>query len=203
MDNEQPKNEVVEVKEKAMKNGDNGLPFTDAQFELIKNTYARGATKDELKLFMITAARTKLDPFTKQIYFVKRKNKYGGETMTVQTGIDGYRAIAERTGELAGIDDAKYDDEKEMWPKKATVTVYRMVSGERVPFTATARWNEYCPMKDGKPMAMWSKMPYLMLAKCAESLALRKAFPSDLSGLYTTEEMAQANNKEETDDKGS
>lgn len=78
-------------------------------------------------------------------------------------------------------------------PNKATVTVYRMVSGTRVPFTASARWKEYAQTdKDGNPVAMWKKMPYLMLAKVAEALALRKAFPNDLSGLYTNEEMAQA-----------
>lgn len=160
-------------------------PYTEQQLELIKSTVAKGATNDELKLFLYTASRTGLDPLTKQIHFVKR----GGQ-MTIQTGIDGYRAIAERKGDLAGIDDAVYDSEDKQHPNKASVTVYRMVNGDRVPFTASARWSEYAPT--GAQAFMWTKMPYLMLAKCAEALALRKAFPNDLSGLYTNEEMQQA-----------
>lgn len=158
-------------------------PWTEQQVALITNTVAKGATPDELKLFLYTASRTGLDPLTRQIHFVKR----GGQ-MTVQTGIDGYRAIAERSGTLAGIDDAVFDSEDGPRPNKASVTVYRLINGERVPFTASARWSEYA-VEGG---FMWKKMPYLMLAKCAEALALRKAFPNDLTGLYTNEEMQQA-----------
>lgn len=159
--------------------------YTQAQLDLIKSTVAKGATNDEFKLFIVVAKRTGLDPFSKQIHFVKR-----GSQGTIQTGIDGYRAIAERSGTLAGIDDAIYDDEKAQHPNKASVTVYRIINGLRVPFTASARWQEYCPKPPND--FMWKKMPYLMLAKCAEALALRKAFPNDLSGLYTNEEMGQS-----------
>lgn len=163
----------------------NKSPYTEEQIRLIRSTVARGATDDELKLFLYTAIRTGLDPLTRQIHFVKR----GGQA-TIQTGIDGYRAIAESKGDLAGIEDAVYDTEAEIHPNKATVTVYRMVDGQRVSFTASARWAEYAPT--GGQSFMWNKMPYLMLAKCAEALALRKAFPSDLSGIYTDEEMEQS-----------
>lgn len=172
------------------------------QIELVKRTVARGATNDELALFLYTAKRTGLDPLTKQVHFIKRKNwskaannGRGGyiEVGTTQTGIDGYRSIAARTNELAGIDDAVFDSEDGINPKKASVTVYRMVGGEARAFTATARWLEYVATdRDGNPTAMWKKMPYLMIGKCAEALALRKAFPSELSGLYTNEEMSQA-----------
>jgi phage recombination protein Bet len=168
------------------------------EIELIKNTVAKGATDNELKLFLMVAKRSGLDPFSKQVHFVKRKTwnaakKTYDEVGTIQTGIDGYRAIAERTGTLAGIDDAAFDSEEGAHPNKATVTVYRFLSGQRVGFSASARWAEYAALdRDGNPAAMWKKMPYLMLAKCAEALALRKAFPNDLSGLYTSEEMQQA-----------
>jgi phage recombination protein Bet len=159
--------------------------YSQEQIDLIKSTVAKGATNDEFKLFMVVAARSGLDPFTKQIHFVKR-----GDLGTIQTGIDGYRAIAERTKTLAGIDDAIYNTESEPHPNKATVTVYRLIDGQRIAFTASARWSEYVPQA-GQDF-MWKKMPYLMLGKVAEALALRKAFPNDLSGLYTHEEMAQA-----------
>ncbi len=168
-------------------------PYNQEQIELIKNTVAKGATNDELKLFMVVANKTGLDPFTKQIHFVKRKvwnkqtNGYD-EVGTHQVGIDGFRTIAERTGSYAGNDDPTFDNEK--MPKKATVTVYKIVQGVRCPFTATARWEQYYPGE--KQGFMWNKMPHLMLGKCAEALALRKAFPNDLSGLYTHEEMQQA-----------
>jgi len=167
------------------------------QLNLLMRTFAKGATKDQFAIFVGVAKRTGLDPFSKQIYCVIRNGKSGPE-MTVQCGIDGYRAIAERSGTLAGIDDVVYDDESTDRPNKATVTVYRIINDTRVSFTASARWNEYKQefynKKSGKYElgTMWKKMPYLMLGKCAEALALRKAFPNDLSGIYTTEEMAQA-----------
>lgn len=171
--------------------------MTREQIDLIKATVARGATDNELKLFLYTAQRTQLDPLTKQIHFIKRRTWNGRtqsyeEVGTIQTGIDGYRVVAARNG-LAGIEDAVFDAETEAHPNKASVTVYRMVDGNRVPFTASARWTEYVQAnKEGQPVAMWKKMPYLMLAKVAEALALRKAFPNDLTGVYTNEEMAQA-----------
>lgn len=182
------KNELVTTENKS--------PWTQEQVNLITRTVAKGATPDELKLFLYTASRTGLDPLTKQIHFVKRKDQ-----MTIQTGIDGYRAIAERTGTLAGIEDVIYDVEDKPRPNKATVTVWRLINGEKVPFTASARWGEYVMTYYDKEKGqmvtgqMWQKMPYLMLGKCAEALALRKAFPNDLSGLYTNEEMQQADNK--------
>lgn len=158
--------------------------FSTEQIDLIKRTICEGATNDELSLFMIQCKKTGLDPFSKQIYFQKYKNNNTGESkISIIVGIDGYRAIAGRTGLYAGSDDAIFDDETK--PTKATVTVWKFVSGEKCAFTASARWDEYCPRppKDH----LWRKMPTTMLAKCAEGLALRKAFPYELSGLSNEE----------------
>lgn len=163
--------------------------WTGDQIELLKNTVCKGATDDEFKIFCYAVQRTGLDPFMKQIHAVKRWNaKANREDMAIQVGIDGFRLVADRTGAYAGNDEPIFDNEVE--PNKATVTVYKMVQGVRCAFTASARWSEYYP---GDKMGfMWKKMPCVMLGKVAESLALRKAFPADLSGLYTNEEMAQA-----------
>lgn len=170
------------------------LSFNERQIALIKSQIAPGVSDGELALFLEVCRSTGLNPLLKQIYAIKRKS--GDENrMTIQTGIDGYRLLAARTGTLAGIDDPTYDIEDGKHPNRATVTVYRLIAGQRVPFTATARWREYAGLtKDGNPVAMWAKMPWLMLGKCAEALALRRAFPAELSGVYTGEEMAQADN---------
>lgn len=151
---------------------------------------------DDTLLFLYVAKRTGLDPLTKQIYAIYRWNsRQGKELMTIQASIDGMRLVAQRTKGYAGQDDVVYDDETKTYPGKATVTVYKLMGRERVSFTASARWGEYV-QKDSKgmPMVMWAKMPYLMLGKCAEALALRKAFPNELSGIYAPEEMAQEAN---------
>jgi phage recombination protein Bet len=181
--------------------------YSREKVELIKRTIAVGATDDELQLFLYAAKKTGLDPLTRQIYAVKRWNQQAGrEVMTVQTGIDGYRLIADRTGKLAGISDPAFDTEDEAFPRKATVTVKKLLdNGTIADFTATARWGEYVQTgkdkKTGEPYVtgMWKKMPFLMLGKCSEALALRKAFPADLSGVYTAEEMAQADNDQQRD----
>lgn len=167
--------------------------FSADQVELIKRLYGGGATNDEFAVFLHQCKRTGLDPMARQIYLVRRwDSKNNRNNMTVQVGIDGFRLVADRTGCYAGNDDPVYDDESN--PRRATVTVYKIVGGLRCPFTATARWDQYYP--GDKQGFMWKKMPHLMLGKCAEALALRKAFPAELSGLYTDDEMAQAGDSE-------
>ena len=167
------------------------------KLDLIKQTVAKGATDLELQLFFHACQRTGLDPLMKQMYAIKRWNSADKrETLTFQTGIDGYRLIADRTGQYAGSSDAEYELNDEGFPAVAKVTVTKLVAGTPCPFTASARWSEYVQRtREGKPTSMWERMPFLMLAKCAEALALRKAFPAELSGVYTHEEMTQADSE--------
>ncbi len=173
-------------------------PLTAEQKALIKRTVARGATDDELNLFLYVCTRTGLDPLTRQIHFVKRKlwnptlEKYD-EVGVHQTGIDGLRVIAERSGQYAGQGETLYAYDKQGKLLSATAQVYRK-DHER-PTTVTAFFDEYAQRKpDGTLTVMWTRMPHVMLAKCAEGLALRKAFPQDLAGIYSHEEMMQADN---------
>lgn len=156
------------------------------QIELLKRTVAKKCTNDELQLFLHVCKRTGLDPFAKQIYAIKR-----GDTMTFQTSIDGFRLIADRTGCYAPGQRATYtyDDNGKLASaisyikKKTPDGTWHEVSNE-------AHFDEYNPSQ-----GLWNKMPKIMLAKCAEALALRKAFPADLSGVYAKEEMDQADDE--------
>lgn len=177
-----------------IKKTSNQLTFTEDQVTLIKSQIAPKATNDELQLFLYQAKRTGLDPLARQIYCIHRKAKDNNgnwvEKMTVQTSIDGFRVIAERSGDYGGQSEPEFveQDGKLIACK---ITVFRFRGETRYPAAVgVAYWNEYVP-KEGQDL-MWKKMPHTMLSKVAEALALRKAYPQDLSGLYTNDEMQQA-----------
>lgn len=170
--------------------------FTAEQIDLIKQTVAAGTSDLELALFLEVAKSSGLNPFQRQIYAVMRWDaKSRKEKMVIQTGIDGYRLIAARSGVHLGTTDPEFGPVgKEGFPEYARVIVRRLVQGHVAEFQATARWSEYVQMGKDGPTAMWKRMPHTMLGKCAEALALRKAFPAELSGVYSDVEMAQADN---------
>jgi|SRR5262245_318889 len=161
---------------------------TPDQIELIKQTVAQGASNANLQLYLYDCARRGVHPLDRQIHFSQRNGRY-----TPLVSIDFLRSRAAMTGEMAGSDDAAYrvNPDDLGVPLSATVTVYRLTNGQRYAYSATARFEEYKaePGPNNRGDAMWRTKPFLMIGKCAEALALRKAFPQDLSGLYTPEEM--------------
>ena len=177
--------------------------FNPKQIDILKNSICKGVSNEEFEIFLMACAKTQLDPFMRQIYAVKRKAKKPdgswGETMTIQTGIDGYRLIAERTGCYAPGPEPTYVMDANGNLTSATAYIKKQTKdGTWHTVSASAFLDEYCQTftdkntGEKKPTGMWVNMPKTMLAKCAEAQSLRKAFPAEMSGVYTKEEMQQA-----------
>jgi phage recombination protein Bet len=175
----------------------------ESKYALLRDTLCKGATDDEFDLFKLICNRLRLDPFAKQIYAVKRYDStLRREVMAAQVSIDGMRLNAERTGKYGGTKDPEWCGEDGVWkdvwlsdkpPAAARVRVVRRDFIE--PVGAIALYREYVQKtREGNPTKFWRDMPAGQLAKCAESLALRKAFPNEMSGVYSDVEMEQSDN---------
>jgi phage recombination protein Bet len=178
--------------------------LTAEQMDIIKNSICKGASDMELKYFLYVCQKTGLDPMTKQVYSVARFNSQTGMMeRTIQTGIDGLRLIAERTGKYEGQEGPFWCGNDGVWldvwtssesPVAAKVGVYK--AGSNRPTYGVAKYSEYCQTTKNGVTTMWKKFPTTMLAKVAEAIALKKSFPQDLSGIHSTEEMQQDQNEE-------
>lgn len=167
--------------------------FTKDQVALIWSTVAKGSTPDQFKLFLYQCCRTRLDPLCRQIYAVVR----GGQ-LSIQVSIDGLRVIAQRTGLYAGREPTQWCNREGVWtevwldrscPPSAAKVGVRVKNGPSSVFTV---WAVATTASYNTNQGLWVKMADVMIEKCAEAKALRIAFPHDMSGLYTSEEMDQA-----------
>lgn len=176
----------------------NGL--TADQMDILTKTICKGANQDELRLFIMVAKSTGLDPFTKQIYAIKRyDSQQKKEVLSFQVGIDGLRLIAERTGQYEGQTEPQWCGEDGVWkdvwlsnsaPAACKVGVYR--KGFKSAVFGVVKFSSFVQKtREGNHTSFWAKMPEVMIAKVAESHALRKAFPQELSGLQVEEETSE------------
>lgn len=176
------------------------------QLAALQQLGVENAPPGDLAVFLHYAQRTGLDPFARQLYMIKRRQRVNGQMedrWTIQAGIDALRIVAQRSHQYGGQvgpewcgPDGKWRD---VWlettpPRACRVGVLRQ--GFSQPLYAVAHWDEYAAKfeRNGQQQlqGLWATKPAVMIAKCAEALALRKAFPMDLSGIYTAEEMAQS-----------
>lgn len=160
---------------------DDKQSFSEDQLKLIISTVAKGATSEELKLFLYRCKNMGLDPLKPgMVHFIKYNNSPG----TIVVGIDGFRSRAAQTGKHTGTKRGIIRDES-LRCIGAWAEVYRSdwqhPAREEVPF------EEYSTGKGS-----WAKMPETMIKKVAEVAALRMAFPDELGGIYSADEMALA-----------
>lgn len=154
-------------------------------------------TNEELLYFAQVCKASGLDPTKREIYGIYRSGK-----LTIQTGIDGLRIAAERSGKFGGSKEPEFDYDPsntitvkhngidKIVPNKARVTVFKIVGDHVLETARTANWLDYYA---GEKMgSMYRQYPEPMLAKCAEAQALRAAFPN-LSQIYVSEEMLAYN----------
>ena len=171
------------------------------QWNALKKSVFRGASDDMLLTVIDYCKARGLDPIKRPVHIVSVWDpKTRQEIETIWEGIASHRTTASRTGFYAGQDEPKFgptiekgfgaNDVKMEYPEWCKVAVYRMVEGQRVPFVGVCRWIEtFAAKKDGSPNRMWRKRPWGQIAKCAEAEALRKAFPDEIGGRPTAEEM--------------
>lgn len=170
------------------------VKFSPQMRTIILDTCCSGATREESEELIAIAEARGLNPIAGECYFVKRwDNAKRREVWAVQASIDAMRIKAEESGLYAGQDEPEFEYDAKGAITLARVRVYRKDWPR--PMVGVARFSEYVQTtKEGAPTKFWKNMPHNQLAKCAEALALRKAFPKRFARIYTPDEMAQAAN---------
>jgi phage recombination protein Bet len=141
----------------------------------LQATVAKDATPDEFQMFVKFCEATGLNPFKKEIWFIK-----AGGRVQMMTGINGFLAIANSHPMFDGMEIQTIEENGR--PVKAIAKVYR--KDRKFPSVGIALLREF-----GKDTPVWKSMPTVMLTKVAKSIAIREAFAQELNGLYTEEEM--------------
>lgn len=170
--------------------------WTNKQVAILKEHIARGATDDELRYFAEVCKRLNLDPFKREIYFIKRwDGRLKREVPQFQTGIDGFRKVTAANPKFAGLVGPQWCGSDEVWrdiwvkdepPAAARVGI--RLAGSVEPTWGIAMYREFCQRtKDGGPSGLWGSMPANQLAKCAEAQAHRKVTPGTDELLFLQE----------------
>jgi phage recombination protein Bet len=151
---------------------------------------AKGATDQELQLYLLDCQRLGVDPLHKLIHFTVRTDRNGQRSYTPIVSIDYLRMRAESSGKYAGSTDPVIERDADGRIIRAVATVRKLLNGTLCEYSASAYWASYAPTEEKKAF-MWNRFPELMIGKCAEALALRRGFPGELHGLYIMEELHQ------------
>ncbi|WP_278976723.1 phage recombination protein Bet [Oligella urethralis] len=188
---------------------DGSLDISRYAMSALRNSVFPGASDESIYMAAQYCAARKLDIFKKPIHIVPLsvRDSITGKYETrdvIMPGIYELRTTAFRTGEMAGIDEPIFGEEKKIKgvdaPEWCKVTVYRVVNGVRYAFSHVEYFEEAAATKNnGELNSMWTKRPRGQLAKCAEAGALRKAFPDEMGGIMTSDEISEMDNMPEID----
>lgn len=158
-------------------------------------------TDQEVMMFLTLCKYQHLNPFLREAYLIK----YGNSPATIVTGKDTFTKRANKNpnykGKQAGI--IVLTDKGEVINREGTFSLpnEKIVGGwarifikDREPEYNTVSFNEYVGRKsDGSINNQWSTKPATMIRKVAIVQALRECFPEDFGGMYSPEEMSNAN----------
>lgn len=188
---------------------DGSLDVSSSAWSALKNSIFPGAKDESIEMAVHYCIARKLDVFKKPCHIVPintkdaKTGKYEWRDV-IMPGIYELRTTAFRTGEMAGIDEPIFGEEKKIHginaPEWCKITVYRIIAGQRYAFTHTEFFEEAAATKNnGELNSMWTKRPRGQLAKCTEAGALRKAFPDEMGGLMTSDEVSEIDAPQEVD----